>query len=188
MVQEIKRFLTHDGREFPSLELAEEHEHVYDLLSELKHHLEKGLDSESKVSQDDDAIKSLQNWLRGAKAEIFKYYNIQDPDNVHRYINLDKAKYLTIEDLMDANVLLQEVGTNSYGKLLQTRAVDSGAFMVALWSDSVQKAVLPNNQGLVWGNHMKGDSKFATECAIVSINGTEYYVINPQLVKISQDE
>ena len=26
MVQEIKRFLTHDGREFPSLELAEEPE------------------------------------------------------------------------------------------------------------------------------------------------------------------
>lgn len=188
MVQEIKRFLTHDGREFPSLELAEEHEHVYGLLSELKHHMEKGLDSETKVSQDDDAIKSLQDWLMGAKAEIFKYYNIQDPDNVHRYINLDKAKYLTIEDLMNADVLLQEVGTTIYGKLLQTREIDTGAFKIALWTDGVRKAVLPNNQGLVWGNRMKGDSKFATECAIVSISGTEYYVINPQFVKISQDE
>lgn len=188
MVQEIKRFLTHDGREFPSLELAEEHEHVYDMLSELKHHMERSLDSETKVSQDDDAIQSLQNWLMGAKAEIFKYYKIQDPDNVHLYVNLDKTKYQTIEDLMDAFVLLQEVGTNSYGKLLQTRAVGSGTFMVAVWADSVQKALLPNNEPLIWGSRLKGDSKSAMECSVVSIKGTEYFVINPQLVKISQDE
>lgn len=188
MVQEIKRFLTHDGREFPSVELAEEHEHIYDLLSELKHHLEKGLDSESKVSQDDDAIKSLQDWLIEAKAEIFKYYNIQDPTDKRCHIHFDQSDYIYLEDLMDANVLLQEVGTSNYGKLLQTRETDTGAFKIALWVNGVRKAVLPNEQNLVWGNSMKPDGKSAVECAIVSINGTEYFVINPQLVKLSQEE
>lgn len=187
MVQEIKRFLTHDGREFPSLELAEEHEHVYDMLSELKHHMEKGLDSETKVSQDDDAIKSLQDWLIGAKAEIFKYYKIQDPSDKRFHLHFDKKEPVSLEDLMNAGVLLQECGVNAYTKLVGTRQIGTGDFVIALWCDGMQTAVEPINKKVVLGFDVQEIGNRAEKRTIISIKGTNYFVINPQLTVISQE-
>lgn len=184
MVQEIKRFLTEDGKEFPSLDLAVEHENIVELLEGLKYEIARDIESENTIAIDDNLIESFNRFLVKYREGMFKYYNIDEAGKGVVEIKLLQNGQLLLGDLLaSCDCVLKKVTSGTLYQLVESMTQENNRNMVALYLGNshvktyLYGTILPCKKRKMFNNQNR---------TIIELDGEEYMVFQNKSISITE--
>lgn len=178
MVQEVKRYISEDGREFLTEKQAVEWEKLGSLIGGLKHHMEREVSTENHIdTQDHDSVHGLANFLNGEKQDILDFYGIHD-DGFKRIPNPDGIN-LNWGTLKEMGVYLIDRKYNAQMSLIKAKN-NKQEWFIGLWHNGEEKCTVSAKAPVIFG--LVGLGK--EQRTIVSLGDKEYSVHFKQPVLI----